>query len=376
MAGIYIHIPFCKQACTYCNFHFATSLRYKDDVISAILKEAILRKDYLEDTIVDTIYFGGGTPSLLSADEIKIIINTISNHYRLDDTLEITLEANPDDLNEVYLKELKTSSPINRLSVGIQSFLEDDLRYMNRSHSAIESVTCLKTIKNLGFENYSMDLIFGVPTCDDEQWKINLERALKFNPTHLSVYALTVEENTPLKKMIASSKLPAPFDESQVNQYLIAQYILTEGGYQQYEISNYSRPGFISKHNSNYWKSINYLGLGPSAHSFNGVSRSWNVANNKKYIDAIQMNVLSFNETELLTLHDQINEYIMTRLRTIWGIDPKDLKLGGLDYSKEFISKVQAYLDRKEIYIKDDRFFLTSNGQLIADQISADLFIL
>ena len=376
MAGIYIHIPFCKQACTYCNFHFATSLRYKDEVISAIIKEGELRKNYLQGKTVDTIYFGGGTPSLLSALEVKEIVSMLSHHYLLDDSMEITLEANPDDLSKKYLEELKNGSPINRLSVGIQSFLQEDLKYMNRSHSAEESETCLKTIEDLGFENYSMDLIFGVPTCSDKHWISNLERTLEFNPTHLSVYALTVEENTPLKKLIASSKLPAPFDESQVNQYLIAQEILTKGRYEQYEISNYSKPGFISKHNSNYWKSIDYLGLGPSAHSFNGISRSWNIANNKKYIDAIQSNSDSFNESENLTAEDQLNEYIMTRLRTIWGVDPKELKTKSLDYSNGFISKAELFIAQKEMTIKNDKYLLTSKGQLIADQISADLFVL
>ena len=376
MAGIYIHIPFCKQACTYCNFHFATSLRYKDEVISAIIKEGELRKNYLQGKTVDTIYFGGGTPSLLSALEINEIVSMLSDHYILDDSMEITLEANPDDLSIKYLEELRNDSPINRLSVGIQSFLKEDLKYMNRSHSAAESETCLNNIEDLGFENYSMDLIFGVPTCLDDQWKSNLERTLEFNPTHLSVYALTVEENTPLKKLIASSKLPAPLDESQVNQYLIAQEILTKGGYQQYEISNYSKPGFISKHNSNYWKSIDYLGLGPSAHSFNGISRSWNIANNKKYIDAVQSNSYSFNESENLTAEDQLNEYIMTRLRTIWGVDPKELKTNTLDYSTGFISKAKLFVARKEMFIAKDRYLLTPRGQLIADQISAELFVL
>ncbi len=376
MAGIYIHIPFCKQACTYCNFHFATSLRYKGELIHAILKEAQLRKAYLEGKTIDTIYFGGGTPSLLHVDEIKEIVLALKTHYHISSSAEITLEANPDDLSQKYLEQLKNYSPINRLSVGIQSFHDEDLKYMNRSHSSNDSKSCLAMIETIGFDNYNMDLIFGVPTCDDEQWIENLKQTLAFNPTHLSVYALTVEENTPLKKLIDSSKLPAPFDESQINQYLAGQSMLTKNAYQQYEISNYAKAGFVSKHNSNYWKNIEYLGLGPSAHSFNGLSRSWNISNNKKYIDALNSNSLSFIETEKLSLKDRINEYIMTRLRTIWGVDPKELNIDGIDYSKEFIYKTEDFLNRQLMTIKDGKYVLSTNGQLIADQISADLFIL
>jgi oxygen-independent coproporphyrinogen III oxidase len=317
MAGIYIHIPFCKQACHYCNFHFSTTHHQIPQVVNAIAKEAFLRKNYITESI-DTIYFGGGTPSILNTTDIAFLLDEINKNFVVNPQAEITLEANPDDITEQNLLAWKHIG-INRFSLGIQSFIDEELQWMNRSHNAHQAKQCIELIKK-HFYNYSIDLIFGSQLLSNEQWIANIETALSFHPPHLSCYALTVEEKTTLGKKVAQLKQPNIDNNKQAEQFEILMQQLETAGYQHYEISNYAQPNFESKHNSSYWKGKHYLGLGPSAHSFNGNSRSWNIANNALYVAGIENNQTVL-ETEILTTTQQLNEHIMIALRTALGIN-------------------------------------------------------
>jgi oxygen-independent coproporphyrinogen III oxidase len=375
MSGIYIHIPFCKKACHYCNFHFSTSLRYKNSMLKAIEKELAERKHYLDNRTVSSVYFGGGTPSLLTADEINSIWKVIKANYELDNDLEITLEANPDDLGPEKLKELKAKTKINRLSIGIQSFRDEDLIYMNRAHSAAEAKECIGNALALGFHSISIDLIYGTPTMDDEAWHQNLRTALAYGIPHISCYALTVEPKTALQHLIAKGKTLEVDEEQTARQFEILVHEASAQGYEQYEISNFCRPPHYARHNSAYWKGAHYLGVGPSAHSFNGISRQWNIANNTKYIKAITQGE-DVSETEVLSMSDQYNEFIMTGLRTKWGIDPVHLMENwGESISAAFIDKAQKYILSGYMLREDTRYVLTLQGKLLADSIMSDLFI-
>jgi len=373
MAGIYIHIPFCRKACHYCNFHFSTSLQYKNEFVTALLKEIDLRTAYLQEEPIETIYFGGGTPSLLEEIELNSIMNYIYRQFNISDNAEITFEANPDDITREKLIIWRRSR-INRLSIGVQSFFDDDLKWMNRAHSAQQSTQSILMAQEQGLANLNIDLIYGGPTLNDEKWEANFQRAVTLNIPHLSCYALTVEPKTALEKMIAQHKIENVDSEKQASQFLLLADWATAAGYEQYEISNFAKPGMRSKHNSAYWQGKKYLGLGPSAHSFNGNSRQWNVANNSLYIQSIQKEVLPV-EIETLTLIQQMNEYIMTSLRTTEGMDLEFItKRFGPKPVARIVQQAKKYLDDGKISTAGNRIQLTRTGKLFADGIASDLF--
>ncbi|MBO9570971.1 MAG: radical SAM family heme chaperone HemW [Chitinophagaceae bacterium] len=370
MAGIYIHIPFCKRACNYCNFHFSTSMKLRNDFLSSLLKEIALRKNYIGGELVETIYFGGGTPSLLSTEELSAIFNELSKHFSISSFVEITFEANPDniDINSLLLWK---SLGINRLSIGVQSFFDEDLIWMNRVHSADQAIGCIQSARDAGIDNFSIDLIYGGPTLTDEKWMSNLERAVSLKIPHLSCYALTVEPSTALDVMIRKKKAAPVNTEDQARQFLLMTDYLQAAGYEHYEISNLALPGKRSQHNSSYWRGVKYLGLGPSAHSFNGSTRQWNVANNALYIQSLNNNEIPF-EIETLSDEQRFNEYIMTALRTIEGVD---INRARAISKSDLIQQSQQFIDKKWVKIIDNKIMLTREGKLFADGIASELFI-
>jgi oxygen-independent coproporphyrinogen-3 oxidase len=371
MSGIYIHIPFCKQKCYYCDFHFSVSLSRKDALLQSITKELELRKEEISQK-VETIYFGGGTPSLLSMDEINSILETVYRNYDVVKTPEITLEVNPDDLNIERIKEL-AASRINRLSIGIQSFFDEDLQFMNRAHTAKEAKDCLSAAIG-SFDNITIDLIYGIPNMSNNRWKENLDTVFRMGIPHISAYALTVESKTALASFIKKGKYP-PLDEEQAKQHFeILSEKTKEHNYIAYEISNFGKENYFSKHNTSYWLGKHYLGIGPSAHSYNGKTRSWNVANNAKYIKAIQQNILPL-EIEQLSKNDRFNEMIMTGLRTIWGVSLNQIECDySLDYKENLIKKSQKYIQNKTLKLDNNTLKITEKGRFLADGIAADLF--
>lgn len=372
--AIYIHIPFCKQACYYCDFHFSTSLKKKDELISCIIKEIEIRKNELNVAKIETIYFGGGTPSLLSINEINAIIEAIYKNFSVIENPEITLEANPDDLSEEKIIEL-SQSKINRLSIGIQSFFECDLKLMNRAHNAVEAKKCLE-IATRFFDNISIDLIYGIPDCTNQQWIENIEAALSFGIPHISSYALTVEPKTALANFIQKGIIKNVDDEKAQEQFYILKDILENHDFVHYETSNFGKEGFFSKNNSGYWLGKSYLGIGPSAHSFDGNQRSWNVRNNAKYIKAIQENMLPI-EREILSTTDKYNEYIMTGLRTIWGVSIEKIKIDfGEKYATYVAIQSQKYLEDELLIFENGILKTTKKGQFLSDGIASDLFML
>lgn len=374
MAGIYLHIPFCKQACTYCNFHFTTSLRYKDDLVKALVKEAEAEKAYLAGETVHTIYFGGGTPSLLKISELDLILENLHKFYPVASDAEITLEANPDDVTKEKAAAWK-SLGINRLSIGIQSFFEEELRWMNRAHNAAQAKACIENSYASGIDNLSIDLIYGSPLLTDDMWEQNVQTAIGYGIKHLSCYALTVEEKTPLHKKIALNKTGDVDSDKQARQFLLLMNWLRSAGYEHYEVSNFARPGYRSRHNSSYWKGISYLGLGPSAHSFNGKERRWNVANNNLYIKSIGEDTPQ-REVEALTSEQQLNETIMISLRTMEGIDLQKIETLWGEKEKHRLEKdLSKYIRNGLVTVTDQHAQLTDEGVLRADGIAADLFI-
>ncbi|CAI2766351.1 radical SAM family heme chaperone HemW [Flavobacterium collinsii] len=381
MSGIYIHIPFCKQACHYCDFHFSTSMKKKDEMVLALAKEIVMRKNELKfidstqsNDQIETIYFGGGTPSVLSNDEINFLIDTVYNNYNVVENPEITLEANPDDLSPERILEL-SKSPINRLSIGIQSFYEEDLKMMNRAHNSAEAINCLKEATKY-FDNISLDLIYGIPGLTDEMWKKNIETALSFGIPHISSYALTVEPKTALKKLIDTGKIAEPQDEAASNHFMILVDTLEKNGFVHYELSNFGKENYFSKNNSAYWLGKKYIGIGPSAHSYDGEKRGWNVANNSLYIKSIQNDELPI-ETEILSKSDRYNEYIMTGLRTIWGVslDRIDAEFGS-DYLDYLQKQSQKFLNDDLLFIENNILKPTAKGKFLTDGIASDLFYL
>lgn len=374
-AGIYLHIPFCKQACVYCNFHFSTSLKYKDGVIQAMVKEIELQRDYLSGKPISTIYIGGGTPSLLSADEINILTETISKYHDIHSLTEFTLEANPDDLSKEYLRGLKNTS-VTRLSIGVQSFRDEDLLYMKRAHNASEADYCIKAAQDTGFTNLSIDLIYGIPGLSDSQWKKHISMVAALSIPHFSAYALTVEEHTPLAKSIMM-KRTSPVDAGQAaTQFELLMEYSKEKGFDHYEISNLALPGHYAIHNTNYWLNHHYLGIGPSAHSFNGHSRRWNVSNNNKYTEALLRGYLPVTEEETLTRYQQLNEYIMTSLRTMWGMDMNKIKITwGNEYYEMVDSELGKQFRQGNMERNNETITLTTRGKLYADKIAGDLFV-
>ena len=379
MAGIYIHIPFCKQACYYCDFHFSTSLKKKEELLNEIKKELLLRKNEFGNEQIETIYFGGGTPSLLTIEELQLLIGTIYENYLVINNAEITLEANPDDLSTQKIEEL-AQSPINRLSIGIQSFFEDDLKFMNRAHTADESKKCLIEAKKY-FDNITIDLIYGVPNMSNEKWLANLKQAFEFEIPHISSYALTVEEKTVLHSFIKNGKVP-PVDENLALEHFNILVEETEKqGFVHYEISNFGKPKYFSKHNISYWQGEKYIGIGPSAHSFNGIERSWNVSNNTKYINSLLKNSLP-SESEILTINNRFNEYIMTGLRTIWGVSFEKIEAEfGAQYLEILKKNAQPFLEKGLLEIQIHSFssgtlITTQKGKFLADGIASDLFVI
>lgn len=375
MPGIYLHIPFCKQACHYCNFHFSTSLKQKDAVIDAMLRELELRQGYLPKRELDSIYFGGGTPSLLDEAELMRFFEAIGRHFTIKPDAEITLEANPDDLSQEKLLALRRT-PINRLSIGIQSFFEEDLRFFNRAHDAYEARACLENALAAGFLNLTIDLIYGAPTTTDAYWEKNLELAFSYPIPHISSYALTVEERTALHHFVKTGKVAPVDEEKAARQYEYLMASMRAQGYVHYEISNFARPGYFARHNSSYWKGEPYLGLGPSAHSYDGESRQWNVANNGRYLQALREGRLDFFEIEHLTPAQRYNEYVMVGLRSIWGVELSKLRAMGAGFEAHFTEYVQPFLRNGQAERRGDTICLTDAGRLLADGIAADLFIL
>lgn len=375
MAGIYIHIPFCKQACHYCDFHFSTSLMLKQPLLNALKYEIIARKNELEGLTINTIYFGGGTPSILEIDEIKKIIEIIYSHYKISNNVEITLEANPDDLTKRKINELKTTE-INRFSIGIQSFFNEDLQYMNRAHNAIQAESAVKTSQDAGFENITIDLIYGTPTLTNENWLTNLRKTISLQVPHLSCYALTVENDTPLFHLIKRNKLLLVDEETIANHFKIMTETLSKEGFEQYEISNFCKPGFQSMHNSSYWNGLPYLGLGPGAHSFNGEEkRRWNIANNAAYINSVTTNQKYFEE-ETLSQIDKYNEFIMTQIRLSKGISLAIItEKFGVDYHNHVINCLQKW-DSSNYSIKNNCIILTFAGILLSDKLASELFLI
>ena len=374
MAGIYLHIPFCKQACHYCDFHFSVNQDKKNDLVAALLKEASIRKEEVNNEPIKTIYFGGGTPSLLSTDALLRIFDTLAENYNLSSLQEVTLEANPDDLTAAYLRELR-HTPINRLSIGIQSFREVDLKLMNRAHDAKQALRCAPESADIGFENISIDLIYGIQGLTQGDWIKNLNTAFDLPIAHLSSYCLTVEPKTKLAKLVSSGELPAVNDEFAANHFETLIEMTEAAGIPWYEVSNFAKPGMESKHNSSYWANENYVGLGPGAHSFNGVKRSWNVSSNTAYIQQIDKNVLP-SESELLTSEEKFNEYLLTALRTRKGLSFTELS-NRCDSAK--INEIKSVLQEKAAQglatINNDGAVLTTKGLLFADAIASSLFI-
>jgi oxygen-independent coproporphyrinogen-3 oxidase len=377
MAGIYLHIPFCRQACHYCNFHFSTSLKHKNDFVVALLKEMKRRKDYIGSERVETIYFGGGTPSLLEPAELAAIMEGLRDGFVIDPGTEttgtqtgteVTLEANPDDITPGRLQAWRNAG-INRLSIGVQSFFGEDLEWMNRAHNAGQAIEGIRMSQEEGFDNISIDLIYGGPTLPDDHWKKNVDEAIRLQIPHLSCYALTVEPRTALDKMIHQHKRQDVDPEDQARQFLQLMDWTASAGYEHYEISNFARPGHRSRHNSSYWQGKTYLGLGPSAHSYNWLSREWNVANNALYIAG-----MAGDEKEVLTPVQQLNEYIMISLRTMEGCDLRVVSQRfGEEAAGALSRKAERYI-REGKMVSEDRLVLTRAGKLLADGIAADLF--
>ncbi len=375
MSGIYIHIPFCKKKCHYCNFYALASQKYRNDFVPALIKEIELRNDYLSDRNINTIYFGGGTPSVLNPDEINPVLNKIKELYEVNPNVEITLEANPDDLSIDYLKSLKSETPVNRLSVGIQSFFDDDLTYLNRVHNGANARHAIENTKKAGFNNMSVDLIYGIPTLSDEKWKKNLNIFFSYEIPHLSSYALTVEPKTALQVLIDQKKILNTSEDETVSHFDILLEKTKQNGFIHYEISNFALPGFYSKHNSIYWLGDHYLGVGPSAHSFNGVSRQWNVKNMKQYIESTSIEHIVL-EKEVLTEDQRFNEYVMTSLRTSWGCDLEHIRNGfGEKYVHHFLNEIQKPIHEQKVVALKNVFTLTDAGKLFADGIASDLFL-
>ena len=379
MPGIYIHIPFCKQACYYCNFHFSTSLALKDEMMASLIREielTTLPSGAAADSkkeIIETIYFGGGTPSLLTQFQLTGLLTSIKTNYSIREGAEITIEANPDDVTTEKLRDWKDAG-INRLSIGIQSFKAKDLQWMNRVHNTKQALDCITLAKDAGFNNFSADLIYGTPGLTDEEWKMNVHRLIDLGAPHIACYALTVEPGTALQKMISLKKKTGVNTDQQARQFLLLMKWMKAAGYEHYEISNFAKPGFRSRHNSGYWQGKKYIGIGPSAHSYDGAIRKWNIANNAFYIGSIKKNIIPFEE-EKLTAVQRLNEYIMTSLRTMEGLDLERVEKDFSSVESNTIrNSVKSYCENKWLVVDDKKLVLTDEGKLFADGIASRLF--
>ena len=384
MSGIYIHIPFCKQACHYCDFHFSTSLKKRDELVIALAKELEMRKGEFKNITVETIYFGGGTPSLLTIKELDFLIKQVYVDYKVSEAPEITIEANPDDLikaeqsveiDSESIFEAYKNIGINRLSIGIQSFFEADLKLMNRAHNTEEAKSCLEEATRY-FDNISIDLIYGIPGLTNEQWQQNIEMALSYGIPHISSYALTVEPKTALESFIKKGVIANVDDDLAHEQFHILVETLEAHDFVHYELSNFGKKGFFSRNNSAYWQGKPYIGIGPSAHSFSGNERSWNIRNNSKYITAIEAGTFP-KETETLSTTDRYNEYVMTGLRTVWGVSLQKVETNyGLHYKKYLLEQSLPFINQQLLYIEDEKLLVTKKGKFLSDGIASDLFML
>lgn len=380
MAGIYIHFPYCRQPCHYCNFHFSASRRTLPDYIKALCKEIELQRSFFdsahvhgENQVLKTLYFGGGTPSILMASELIHVFRKLDECFMLEALEEITLEANPDDLTYEYLLSLKQTR-VNRLSIGIQSFQLADLEYMNRVHSPAQAIQSLKNAQKAGFDNISIDLIYGTPTMPDERWRENLQIVLDAGVPHISAYALTVENKTPLEYFIRNGRMAPVNDDHTARHFDIMLEVLQSNGYMHYEVSNFALPGHFSKHNLSYWQGIPYLGIGPSAHSFKHNQRFWNIANTSSYIDSVNKGVLP-QAGEVLSESEAFNEYVMTSLRTMWGCDLAVVEeKWGNSRANLLKNAAQRFIDSGLLQNQGRHLVLTDHGKLFADGIAADLF--
>ena len=373
MAGIYLHIPFCKKACHYCDFHFSTTTDSFDEMVNAICREIKLRKTYLNSEIIETIYFGGGTPSLLNSSQLNRLLNVIKEEFEIAADAEITLEANPDDLQKETLQMLKEEG-VNRLSIGIQSFREADLVLMNRAHNSKQAMQSVKDAKDAGFTNITIDLIYGLPNLSTDDWKKNLEIAMNLNVDHLSCYSLTVEPKTALAKMISQHKVSDIDDAQSALHFEMLMDTAVKNNYEHYEISNFARNKNYSKHNTSYWQRKKYLGVGPSAHSFDGESRQWNIYNNAVYIRSLAKDEIPF-EREELSKRDKFNEYILTSLRTQWGINIELIRSEfGEEVAEKLIVKLNEQLKEAMMTVENKNYILTRKGKFFADKISLALF--
>ena len=372
MAGIYIHIPFCKQACHYCDFHFSTSQQYRPDLVQALAKEIALQKHYLSGANIETIYFGGGTPSLLEAGEITFLLDTIAQHYPISSNAEITLEANPDDLTRQKVQNLR-QTPVNRFSIGIQSFFDEDLQWMNRAHRSNEAEISVKRVQDAGFSNITTDLIYGYPLLTHEKWEHNMSMMFDLKVPHISAYSMTVEPRTALAAFIKKNQTPPVNDQQSAEQFTRLMERMQQQGFDHYEISNFGKPGHYSRHNSNYWMGVPYLGIGPSAHAFNGQARQWNVANNARYLKALALNTIPA-EVEQLSTTNRLNEYIMTSVRTIWGLNLDKLDAIASGSSPVLLKNARRFLTSNWLQQQGQALTLTPAGKLYADHIAAELF--
>ncbi len=375
MAGIYLHIPFCKQACYYCDFHFSTNLSTKRELVEAIARELTLQKDYVNGERINTIYLGGGTPSMLDAEELELLFTTIHKNFSVNEAAEITFEANPDDLSLPRLRQLR-SQGVNRLSIGIQSFDDKVLQFLNRAHNGQSAVICVEEARDAGFQNISIDLIYAIPGQDDEAWKQNIVQAIRLSPEHISSYSLTIEDKTVFGRWAATGKLKVTEDDIAATQLETLVTLLEAADFAQYEVSNFARPGFESRHNSSYWKQERYLGVGPSAHSYNQSSRQYNISNNAAYVRSMQQNIIPFT-LESLTREDKINDFLLTTLRTQWGTDLKKLQeLYQYDLLADHRQYIESLCEQKFALLRNDTLLLTKSGKLLADKIASDLFML
>lgn len=372
MAGIYIHIPYCKKACTYCNFHFSTNLKTKADLVKALIHQ-IDTDDFVKERDIQTIYFGGGTPSILSASELTDIIKAVHTNFTVAKDAEFTLEANPDDITPPNTS-LWQEAGVNRISLGVQSFFEEDLTFMNRAHNSAQALSSIHLLQKSGYKNITIDLIYGSPTTSDRMWKENLKMAIDTGVPHISSYCLTVEEHTSLAYQVKKGQV-AIDEQKASDQFEVLIQSLQNAGFEQYEISNFGKPGYHSQHNTSYWQNKTYHGFGPGAHSYNGTSRKWMIANNAKYIAGINNNEIC-HEEEILTLNDHYNEYIMTRLRTQWGVIYEEVHN---KFGKDYLSQLKlsvGNIDPQHIICDQNRLVLSHKGKFYADRIASDLFII
>ncbi|HPR59147.1 MAG TPA: radical SAM family heme chaperone HemW [Bacteroidales bacterium] len=374
MAGLYLHIPFCRRKCHYCNFYSLPTRKYRKEIPKAMMIEMEINQTFFNGEPLDTIYVGGGTPSLYPPDDIQYLINAAKDNFRFAENVEITLEANPDDISNEWIEALSASS-VNRLSIGVQSFNDDDLHYLHRIHSASQAIAGIEKARKAGFGNLSIDLIYGIPGQTDEQWIENIKMATALKIPHISAYALTVEKGTTLDFLIKKGKLPSVDDDKAAGQFMILMQAMSNAGYLHYEISNFALPGYFSRHNTAYWNGQKYLGIGPSAHSFDGTTRRWNVSLMENYIRGVYGNSVCY-ESETLSLHQLFDEYVMTSLRTMWGCDPAIVKKKFGDmYYNHLMQGITKWIEKDLLIMDKGKIILTDQGKLFADGIASDLFL-